>query len=613
MRSSSFSKRYSYYGLRVLSVVCLVWLAFPDLAAMAAASAPPSPGMIRVENRLAGTQDVVTVTGLSAGDIVKVYADAGASSPLGSATVSSGSTGASVTIGQLGTAAGHVYVTVTQPPFSESRRTIKLYSAEPLSVAPSAASIRVINHASGTSDQVVVRGLHAGDVVKVYRDAQKNQLLGSAAAAVGTSDETTVSVGQLGANEGIIYVTVTVPGQGESRVVEKAHPAEQQTAKPALGDIRIMNEYGGTGDRVEVNRINGGDVVKVYATERAATPIAQAAVPSGTDRVNVILPQLGTGEGTLYISLTRSPMLESARVSKKYLNEPVTPAPAPGMIVVTNENENTDDRVEVYGLSPGDRVKVYRDATTATVLGTSAPVSNSTRAAVAIPQLGKQGGNVYITVTSSSRGESIRVVKTFAAENASKAPERADIKIQNAVGSDDVVTINGLQSGDRVKLYSEEASLVPISSALVADGATSVTIRTTLPLTGYGVLYVTVTHLNDEESVRVSKIYPAEPVSLPVSPYQIRVINNMLGSGDDEVSILGLREGDRIRLYSDAAATMPIQTEEGGNAEAAVGNGESSVTINRLKLESKGGVMYVTLTSNEKRESSRTMKVYEAE
>ncbi|WP_216624512.1 hypothetical protein [Paenibacillus foliorum] len=568
--------------------------------------------MIRVENRLTGTQDVVTVTGLSVGDIVKVYADAGASSPLGSAAVSNGSTGASVTVGQLGVTAGHIYVTVTQPPYSESRRIVKLYAAEPLSVAPSASSIRVIN-ASGTSDQVIVRGLHVGDIVKVYRDAQRTQLLGSVTSAAGTTDETTVLVGQLGANEGVIFVTVTMPSQGESRVVEKGYSGELLTAKPALGDIRVINEYGGAGDRVEVIRINAGDVVKVYASDRAATPIAQATVASGADRVNVFLPQLGAGEGAVYISVTRAPLQESPRVSKRYHQEPITAAPAPGMIVVTNEKENTDDRVEVYGLSAGDIVKVYPDATTTTVLGTSAAVSNSVRAVVAIPQLGRQGGTVYLTVTSTSKGESPRVVKTFAAEDASKALDRSDIKIQNAVGPNDVVTINGLQSGDVVKLYSEEASRVPISSATVTAGESSVVLQTTLPLTGYGVLYITVTHSYEEESVRISKIYPAEPVTIPVSPNQIRVINNMLGSAGDEVSVLGLKEGDRVRLYADAAATLPIQMDDTGIAEGTVGYGESSVTINRLKLEPKGGAIYVSLTSSGKRESSRTMKLYEAE
>jgi hypothetical protein len=569
--------------------------------------------MIRVENRLAGTQDIITVTGLMPGDTVRVYADGGTVSPLSSATVGSGSTAASVSISQLGTAAGHVYVTVTQPACSESRRIVKSYLAEPLSVAPTAASIRVNNHAGGTSDQVILRGLQTGDTVKVYRDKPKNQLLGSAVTAAGHTEGTTVSVGQLGAAEGVIYVTVTEPGQRESRVTEKAYEGEPQSPKPILGTIRIINEPGGTGDRAEVSGLHAGDVVKVYAAEQASAPLAQAAVTSGASSAEVVLPQLGAGEGLVYISVTRPPMQESVRVSKRFSQEPVTAAPAPGMIVVTNEAGETEDRVELYGLSSGDTVKVYPDASSTHILGTAVAAAQSSKVTVPVPQLGKQAGTVYITVTSPPKGESRRVIKAFAAELASLPPERTDIQAHNAAGPNDSVTLTGLQPGDIVKLYYEELSTAPASSAVVAPGLNAAAVQTTFPSEGYGVVYVTVTRPHEEESARMLKIYAAEPVTLPVSPHQIRVVNITDGAGGDEISILGLKEGDRVRLYADAEAKEPVQTLTGADAEAAAGNGQTTVTINRLKLEPNGGKIYVSLTSNGKRESTRTLKAYEAE
>ncbi|TDF94126.1 hypothetical protein [Paenibacillus piri] len=600
------------FGLRSLSMLCLVWLALPDGSAWAAASVPPSPGMIRVENRLAGTSDTVTVTGLSAGDIVKVYADGGSTVPLGSASVGSGSTAATVTINQLGTAAGHIYVTVTQPSFSESRRIVKSYLAEPLSVAPPAASIRVLNLPSGSPDQVIVKGLHVGAIVKVYRDPQKEQLLGSASAAADSTNGTVVQVGQLGAAEGVVYVTVTEPGQGESRTTEKGYEAEPQTAKPAIGHIRVVNAPGGAGNFVEVKGLNGGDIVKVYVSDRASTPLAQTVVVTGADRAEVTLPQLGSGEGDVYVSVTRPPMQESERVSKRYRPEPVTAAPAPGMIVIVNEPEHTDDRVEVYGLSAGDIVKVYPDATTVSTIGSAAVAADSGRAVVTIPQLGKKAGIAYISVTSPSYGESRRVAKSFAAESASRAPERTDIEVRNAVGSADTVTVSGLKPGDIVRLYADEGATSPFGSATVADDATKAYVYAGLPQSGYGVVYVSVTRQNEEESARTPKIYPAEPVSLPLSPHQIRVINST-DEAADEVSVLGLKTGDKVRLYADAEAVLPMQTMLGADAEITAQDGESTVTITRLKLDPKGGKLFVTVTSDSKRESGRTVKAYDAE
>jgi hypothetical protein len=231
-------------------MACLVSMALLPVAvsgtAFAAGSVPPAPGMIRIDNKLTGTSDMVTVTGLSAGDIVKVYADGGTTTPLGTAAVGSGSNSAIITINQLGAAAGYVYVTVTQPAYSESRRIVKSYLAEPLSVAPSAGNIRITNNSTGTPDTVALLGLQAGDIVKVYADASKTNLLGSAIAVTGSREGTVVSIGQLGSTEGVVYVTLTELGKGESRATEKGYAGEAMSAKPKLAQIRVLNELSGT-------------------------------------------------------------------------------------------------------------------------------------------------------------------------------------------------------------------------------------------------------------------------------------------------------------------------------------------------------------------------------
>jgi hypothetical protein len=605
--------RLSSARIYILYILFALWFGIPAESALAAASVPPSPGAIRVENRLAGTQDLVTVTGLSAGDVIKVYADEGSTAPLGSATVGSGLNSASVSAGQLGAAGGHIFVTVTQPSFSESRRIVKTFPPELISVAPASLSIRVVNNYGGAVDQVIVQKLQAGDTVKVYSDEQMNQLLGSASAQNGSINGTVVQVGQLGSGAGLVYVTVTQPGQRESRATEKAYAGESRTPQPQLGQIRISNALNGLSDHVQVGGLQPGDLMQIYATEQASIPLAQASVASGSNSADAVLPQLGTGEGMVFITVTRPPLQESARVSKRYQQEPVTVSPAPGTINITNEAAGTDDRIELNGLLTGDLVKVYSSADSSVPLATTSVTAGSAKAVVTIPQLGKDAGFVYITLSSTSQGESQRVVKAYAAELASAAAESSDIRIRNAVGPNDTVTVFGLKANDTVQLYADEASTLPMGSATVEAGAVSAVVQTSLRGTGDGVIYITVTRSQEEESRRVAKIYPAEPVTSTLSPLQIRISNLMDSTNGDEVSVLELEAGDTVRLYSDIETTSALQTIDGTDAVATVGTGESVLTINRLRLDSMGGEIYVTVTSLGKRESDRTLKVYEAE
>jgi hypothetical protein len=581
--------------------------------AFAAASVPPAPSMIRVDNKLVGTADLVTVTGLSAGDTIKVYADSGTSVSLGSAVVGSGASSVTISINQLGVTDGHIYVTATQPSYSESRRIVKSYLAEPLSVAPPAASIRVTNKPNGVNDTVAVLGLQAGDVVKVYADVAKTVLLGSATAISSSIDGTVVAIGQLGSADGIIYIAVTEPGKRESRPVEKAYAGEALSAQPHLGQIRIVNELSGTSDHVIINGLQVGDVLKVYRSEQAATPMTQATVASGSDTADATLSQLGVVEGSIYVTLTSPPLQESLRVAKYYRPEPTTVSPSPGTIVVSNEPVGTMNRVELSGLLSGDVVKVYADAVSVSAIGNVTASDESTKATVTIAQLGKQAGQLYVTVTSPGKGESSRVVKAFAAELASDAPDRSHIQIHNVVGTADTIAFTGLQEGDTAKVYVDDATTIPIGSAVVAAGTTSAVVEAALPGTGFGIVYLTVTRSQEEESVRTAKIYPAEPLTLPLSPNQLRITNASGASVQDELTAIAIKPGDTIKIYADAVIATPLMTLAGADAVATAAVGATTATIGNLQLNENGGRVFVSITSEGKRESHRTMKAYEAE
>lgn len=104
---------------------------FGTITAMADTTTAPDPSTITVDNYIEGISDKVEVTGLAAGDIVKVYNAESGGSPIGTATAGT-TQAATVMITQLGKEAGSVYVSLTGSGKDESARTQKTYSSEPI-------------------------------------------------------------------------------------------------------------------------------------------------------------------------------------------------------------------------------------------------------------------------------------------------------------------------------------------------------------------------------------------------------------------------------------------------------------------------------------------------
>ena len=147
------------------------------------------------------------VPSLAVGDVVKVYSVATGGTAIGIATATvAGSV--TVTIAQIGAAAGNIYVSVTSKDMLESDRTAAVaYGAEAKSTTLDPTDIIVTNNAAGTADTVVVPGLAVGDIVKVYSAATGGTAIGTTTATVAGS--VTVTIAQLGAAAGNIYVSVT--------------------------------------------------------------------------------------------------------------------------------------------------------------------------------------------------------------------------------------------------------------------------------------------------------------------------------------------------------------------------------------------------------------------
>ncbi|MBX4262477.1 hypothetical protein, partial [Clostridium estertheticum] len=147
---------------KTLSVLVFLSMVLPTSSKVFATGLSTSPieTNIVVTNN-AGASDTVKVLGLTTGDVVTVYSET-TGLALGTGSVGSGKSDATVTVAQLGKTSGNVFVSVKSTSSIESNKVEKAYTAEAVSETPVAANITVTNNAVGTPDTIVVKTLAVG-------------------------------------------------------------------------------------------------------------------------------------------------------------------------------------------------------------------------------------------------------------------------------------------------------------------------------------------------------------------------------------------------------------------------------------------------------------------
>ena len=474
----------------------------------------PSSSYIKVVNNYIGTDDVITVTGLSEGDEIKVYTASTAGTLIVSGVVEAGQMSVVLNVPQLGSAAGVIYVSVTKVNKLESTRTQISYAVEPTTTALSAASITVTNNKAGIDDTVKVTSLVEGDTVTVYSASTGGTVLGSTTVEAGQTSAVVV-ISQIGTGAGSVYVTIKKEGKLESTRTAQSYTSET-TVAPSSSYIKVVNNYIGTDDVITVTGLSEGDEIKVYTASTAGTLIVSGVVEAGQTFVVLNVPQLGSASGTIYISLTKVNKLESIRTQISYAVEPTTTALAAASITVTNNKAGIDDTVKVTSLVEGDTVTVYSASTGGTVLGSTTVEAGQTSAVVVIPQIGTGTGSVYVTIKNEGKLESTRTMKGYSSE-LSVFPSTAIITVNNTYyGIYDTITVSGILEGDEIKVYnaSKEGTLLAVGKVQAGQNSLIISVPQ-LGLTA-GTIYLTITTVTNLESTRISKTYNAEPT--PTEP-----------------------------------------------------------------------------------------------
>lgn len=542
--------------------------------------------------------DIINVNNALPNDIIKVYDLAKGGNLLGSATVAFGYTKADISISQLSTGSGSVYISRICSNKSESDRVKVNYSSELQSSAPKAANIIITNNAA-INDTVQVKGLSVGDLIKVYDASQGGNLLGTATVSDSES-EATVSIPQLGIDCGNIYVSVTSSNKLESDRTQTAFYAEAKSISPKASKITIVNNEGIAGT-VKVTGVTGGDVVKVYDALEAGNLLGSGTVGTYDTEVTISVTQLGSEAGSVYVSVTSKGKLESDRTEAAYSSKIVTSAPKVSNITVTN-NSGISDTVELTGLQPKDVVNVYDSEENGTLLGTATVSSNSTKVIITIAELGTDSGIIYVSVKSIGKTESIRTAVTYNAESQSDALAEGDITIENNAGTSDIIYVTGVGTNDIIKVYSVPTGGTPLASSTVSNGNLDATITVSQLGTNAGTIYVSVVRYGKTESNRTAVNYTAESTAPVVG--NISIVNNAVIS--DTITVRGLTANDIVKVY-DAAQNGNLL----GYSIVPANSEEATVTISQLT--SSAGSVYISVTNFGKGESKKIKADYIAE
>lgn len=562
------------------------------------ASEKPNSGFITVTNN-SGKADTVYVTGLSPSDVVKVYNKQTKGSLLGSATVSSTGYEATVSIPQLGSASGAVYISITNAGRNESTRVPVTYLEEGSSPDIAPSNITVTNNV-GKADTIFVFGLTEGDMVKVYNKKDTGNLLGSATVARSATD-VTISISQLGTSAGSVYVSITNSGKLEGTRVKADYPAESKSNTLDTNSVTVVNNSGAA-DTIYVIGLTEGTVVKVYSS--SGSLLGSATVATSKTDATVTIAQLGTGAGSVYLTITQPGAQESGKTKIDYSAEGTSSGPNINNISISN-NVGKADTIYISNLTPGDIVRIYNAPIQGNIIGTATVASSATDITVNVAQLGTTSGSIYVTITNSGKSESPRTKAEYKAESVYDGVDSSNITVTNNAGKPDTVYFTSLSAGDLVKVYDSQQGGTLLGSATVAAGSTDTTVSISQLGKGSGSVYVTVSSTDRSESERKEVSYAAEGTSVELSPSQIVVTNNIVGT-QDTIYVSGLNPDDIIKAYSAEKQGVLL-------GSATVSSTGVDATIAVAQLGTAKGSVYVSVTNSGKLESKRTKSDYSDE
>ncbi|MBP1760936.1 MAG: Ig domain protein group 2 domain protein [Firmicutes bacterium] len=115
-------------------------------------------------------------------------------------------------------------------------------------------------------------------------------------------------------------VTGTLSGVWSDLSIACAQVKLASTALTA-GQVMVTNNATGTSDVINITGLHSGDEIRVYSSLTTETPFVTGKVPTDQTTLQLSTEQLGTGSGTLYISVQNIDKNESTCTAISYIAE----------------------------------------------------------------------------------------------------------------------------------------------------------------------------------------------------------------------------------------------------------------------------------------------------
>lgn len=256
-------------------------------------------------------KDQIALKGLTKGNTYTIYRDDSLKNKIISFTATTKSK--NVTVTQIGTKAGVVYVVVSKKGYQSSKPTKVAYSKEKL-VAISSKNVKVTNN-NNSKDKITFKGLTKGNTYTIFLDKKLKKKLVSFKAAAKTK---TLTVKQVGQKAGNIYVVVRKSPYLQSSATKVSHLAERT---PALSSNNVVVNNTKKQDTIKLSGLKKGTTYIIYKNAKKKTKLTSFKASTTTKTITV--KQLGVNEGKLYI-LAQSPGLRPSLLTTVHYSKEIS-------------------------------------------------------------------------------------------------------------------------------------------------------------------------------------------------------------------------------------------------------------------------------------------------
>lgn len=235
------------------------------------------------------SNDKIVFKELTKGYTYTIYSDAELNSKLTSFTATG--TTKTVSIKQIGSKAGALYIVVSKTGYEPSKKTKVTFGNEKI-VALSAKNVTITNNKK--SDKIAFKGLTKGFIYTVYSDkALKNKV--TSFKATGTTKS--VKVKQIGAKAGSLYIVASKSGLISSSATKVNFKGEPTTAISAK-KVKVSNKK--KEDTITIKGLKKGVKVVIYKDSKKKKKLTSFKATSSSKVVKV--KQLGKNGGKIYIT-----------------------------------------------------------------------------------------------------------------------------------------------------------------------------------------------------------------------------------------------------------------------------------------------------------------------